>query len=116
MDMTLLFLLLLGGWFWLDCIAKRDIAVLAGRSIASKFQLQLLDETVACVKTSLARDARGHAQILRQYVFEVSPDGMNRMPCELHLLGKQPHFWHIPPYATPGDVIENPPQQSSTLH
>ena len=116
MDIILLCLLLLAGWFWLDCIAKRDIAVLAGRSIASKFQLQLLDETVACVKTSLARDARGHAQILRQYVFEVSPDGVSRMPCELHLLGKQPHFWHIPPYIAADNVIENPPQTPSALH
>lgn len=104
MDIILLCLLLLGGWFWFDCIAKRDIAVIAGRSIASKFQLQLLDETVACVKTSLARDAHGHAQILRQYAFEVSPDGVTRMACRLDLLGKQPHFWHIPPYVAADEV------------
>jgi Protein of unknown function (DUF3301) len=97
-EIALLALLIAGAWYWLDSIAKREIAVNIGRELAGRFSLQLLDETVSCNKIGLARDSHGHAQLVRDYVFEVSANGTERMPCRLQLLGKHVRDWHIPPY------------------
>ena len=100
-ELLLLALLIAVGWFWLDSIAKREVAVTLGHELASRWQLQLLDETVACTQTRLGRDNRGHVQLLRFYEFEVSASGAERMQCSLQLLGKQLQSWHIPPYVQP---------------
>ena len=100
-EFLLLALLLAAGWFWLDSIAKREVAITLGRELAGRWQLQLLDETVACTQIRLGRDNRGHAQLLRFYEFEVSASGAERMQCTLQLLGKQLQSWHIPPYVQP---------------
>lgn len=97
-ELILLALLLLAAWFWQDSIAKREVAVMIGRELASRYQLQLLDETVACNKIRLGRDNRGHAQLIRIYAFEVTANGAERMECNLQMLGKQLQAWHIPPY------------------
>jgi hypothetical protein len=100
-ELLLLAVLLFIAWFWLDTIAKREIAIQIGRELASRCNLQLLDETVACNKIRLGRDSRGHAQFVRLYEFEVSADGVTRLDCNLQLLGKQLQSWHIPPYLQP---------------
>lgn len=100
-ETLLLILLALLAWFWLDNIAKREIAMQMGRSLADRCRLQLLDETVACTRLGLGRDPRGHLQIMRHYTFEVSASGDERLQCHLQLLGKQLQNWHIPPYAQP---------------
>lgn len=104
-ELLLLALLLAGGWFWLDSIAKREVAVTLGRELAGRWQLQLLDETVACTQIRLGRDSRGHAQLQRLYAFEVSASGAERMQCNLVLLGEKLQSWHITPYVQP---IETP--------
>ena len=43
-EMILLALLIAAAWFWLDSIAKREVAVKFGRELAGRWQLQLLDE------------------------------------------------------------------------
>ena len=106
-ETLLLALLLLAAWFWLDSIAKREIAIAYGRELAQRCNLQLLDETVACNKIRLSRDSRGHAQLLRLYEFDVSANGADRMQCNLQLLGKQLQTWHIPPYAQPDSPVSN---------
>lgn len=98
-ELILLIILLFAAWFWQDTISKREIAIMLGRELAKRYQLQLLDETVACQKIRLGRDNRGQAQIQRLYVFEVSANGAERLECHLQLLGKQLQTWHIPPYA-----------------
>ena len=100
-ETILLIIFLLIACFWLDSIAKREIAIQIGRELAQRCNLQLLDETVACNKIWLGRDSRGHAQMARLYEFEVSADGVSRLQCHLQLLGKQLQTWHIPPYLQP---------------
>lgn len=100
-EILLLLIILLISWFWLDTIAKREIAIFTGRELAHRCNLQLLDETVACKKLSLARNSRGHVQLVRLYEFEVSADGQTRLSCNLQLLGKQLQHWDIPPYFQP---------------
>ncbi len=97
-EILLLILLTAVTWFWLDSIAKREIAVNIGRELSQRCHLQLLDETVACTRLGLGRDPRGHMQVTRHYTFEVSANGVDRLPCYLQLLGGQLQNWHIPPY------------------
>ena len=101
LENLLLLIVLLIAWFWIDTISKREIAIFTGRELASRYHLQLLDETVACKKISLARNSHGHIQILRIYEFEVSPDGRTRLACHIELLGKNLTSWDIPPYLQP---------------
>ena len=98
MELILLVILIALAWFWLDSLAKRERAILLGRELAARFNLQLLDETVACSKLWLARNRRGHVQLLRTYEFDVSANGADRLNCSLMLLGNQLGTWHIPPY------------------
>ena len=121
LETILLALLLLSAWMWLDSIAKREIAINSGRELASRYSLQLLDETVACTQIRIGRDSRGHAQLQRLYEFEVSASGAERMQCNLQLLGKHLQTWHIPPYVQalhvqPTDVHQNEAQPDSAPH
>ena len=98
MELILIFILMAIAWFWLDSLDKRERAVLLGAELAARFNLQLLDETVACNKLWLARNSRGKVHFLRTYEFEVSASGSERLKCQLTLLGNQLSSWHIPPY------------------
>lgn len=113
LETILLALLVISAWFWLDSIAKREIAINSGRELAGRYSLQLLDETVACTQIRIGRDSRGHAQLQRLYEFEVSASGAERMQCNLQLLGGHLQTWHIPPYIQPRDVHPNEAQPDS---
>ena len=84
--------------FWFDSVGARDTAISIGRELSARVGLQLLDETVACSRTSLARNAKGQVQIQRHYDFDVSVGGADRLCCQLTLLGRNLVSWHIPPY------------------
>lgn len=101
MEIFLLVTLVLAGWFWFDSVTVREVAITTGRDLAERCNLQLLDETVACGKLRLRRNSRGHMQLLRTYDFEVSANGVDRLQCNLVLLGKQLQSWYIPPYLQP---------------
>jgi len=101
MELILILILFAVVWFWQDSLAKRERATLLGRELAARFQLQLLDESVACTNLWLGRNTRGQAQLQRTYAFDVSANGADRLPCHLILLGNQLSSWHIPPYLQP---------------
>jgi hypothetical protein len=101
LEISFIILMLLGAWYWADSISSRETAINTGRDLAQRWNLQLLDETVACTRLRLGRNARGHAKIMRTYEFEVSTNGSDRLECHIVLLGKQLQSWHIPPYLQP---------------
>ncbi|MFZ3088453.1 MAG: DUF3301 domain-containing protein [Methylotenera sp.] len=101
MEMALILILLALAWFWIDSLDKRERAILLGSELASRLNLQLLDETVSCSRIWLGRNRRGHVQFLRTYEFDVSASGDDRLHCHLMLLGNQLGSWHIPPYLQP---------------
>lgn len=101
MEMMLIIILLVIGWFWIDSLNKRERAILLGTELSARFNLQLLDETVACSKIWLGRNRRGRVQLLRTYEFDVSANGSDRLHCHLMLLGSELGNWHIPPYLQP---------------
>lgn len=99
-EWSLLAIVITGAWFWMDSIAKREIALNIGRQLSERCRLQFLDETVACSHIRFARDGNGRMQLQRTYTFDVSSHGSERMACHLQLRGKQLVAWHIPPYVT----------------
>jgi Protein of unknown function (DUF3301) len=99
-ETMLLGLLIALAWFWMDSIAKREIAIKIGRQLAERCHLQFLDETVACSRLRFARDGNGRMQLQRTYTFDVSSQGVERMAAHLQLRGGLLVAWHIPPYAT----------------
>lgn len=105
MELSLIVAAIAGGWFWLNSLSARELAISHGRALAEKCQLQLLDETVACVKLRLKRNSRGHLVFYRTYAFDVSANGADRLACHLDLLGQQLLDWHIPPYQQPNLYI-----------
>lgn len=50
LEYTLLALLIVIVWFWIDSISKRELAIQFGKNLSKQFDLQFLDETVACEK------------------------------------------------------------------
>ena len=97
----MLIVVIAAAWFWLDSIAVRETAINTGRDLADRYDLQLLDETVACTRLRLGRNSRGRIQLMRTYDFEVSANGSDRLECNLLLLGNQLQSWYIPPYLQP---------------
>ncbi|MEI7757508.1 MAG: DUF3301 domain-containing protein [Bacteroidota bacterium] len=98
LEYILLGLLIAIVWFWIDTISKRELAIELGKNLSKQFDLQFLDETVACEKITLKRNEKGQVAILRCYEFMVSSSTNDRIKCNLYLLGKHLHNWHIPPY------------------
>lgn len=80
-------LMVLAAWFWLDSIKKRDLAVQAARVVCQRAGVQLLDDTVALGRLRLGRDENQRVRFGRDFNFEYSDTGDNRMPGRVYLLG-----------------------------
>ena len=81
-----------------DSLKVRERAVTAGRSACERYQLQLLDETVAFARMRLARDEAGQLKIKRTYTFEFSDTGNNRRHGAIVMLGTEVADMHLEPY------------------
>jgi hypothetical protein len=79
--------LLVLGWLWWDGLKKRELAVKAARRVCEQAGVQLLDETVAMIRIRLRRDAGQQVRLYREYGFEYSDNGDNRLPGRVYLLG-----------------------------
>ncbi len=79
--------LLVLGWLWWDGLKKRELAINAARRVCDQAGVQLLDETVAMKRMRLRRDDRQQIRLYREYGFEYSDTGDNRLPGRIYLLG-----------------------------
>ncbi|MDR3395689.1 MAG: DUF3301 domain-containing protein [Parasulfuritortus sp.] len=86
-ELVLTAVLVLAGWFWWDGLNKRELAIRAARLLSQKAGVQLLDETVSLKRLGLARDDNQQVRIQRQFGFEYSDTGDNRLPGYVYLLG-----------------------------
>lgn len=101
-----LLLLAAGTFLWVDTLRARESALAAGRTACDRYGLMLLDDTVAVMKTRLARTAEGRLRIARTYAFEFSDTGNNRRRGAIELLGGQTEDIAFEPYETPQpDVV-----------
>jgi hypothetical protein len=66
---------------------SKELAVGAARRECKLCSVQLLDQTVQLVKLSMSRDKSDRWRFWREYRFEYSDDGDNRLEGRLTLLG-----------------------------
>ena len=83
----LVFLALLG--FWWDSLGARQAAREAGRRVCEREGVQFLDDTVAISRLHLQRNRQGRLAFYREYRFEYSLSGEERLQGRVNLLGKQ---------------------------
>ena len=87
---TALFLLIVLGCallLWSSARASAEQARAVAVQVCRQAAVQLLDETVSLQRLSLRRDGGGRLRILREYRYEYSRDGLERVPAALALLG-----------------------------
>ena len=72
-----IFLLLLIGWFWLDSLRAREIAVGICQAACRQRDLQFLDQAVALRRLGLGWRAEG-LRLRRVYRFDFSEEGLGR--------------------------------------
>lgn len=92
------------GWYWLDSLKARDVALVAGERACAAEGLQFLDWTVAQRRMRLQRDEEGRLRLLRVYGFEYSDTGNNRLEGGVTLLGHDVLSVHL---ATPPGYADN---------
>jgi hypothetical protein len=106
LELITLAIFLLAGWFWMDTMRAREVALDAGRRACAAENVQFLDWTVAVRKMGLARDDEGRVRIRRTYEFEYSDTGDNRLKGAVTLIGSQLVAVYIQPReAPPAGVI-----------
>ena len=84
---VLVLLSLLG--FWWDSLGARQAAREAGRRICAHQGVQFLDDTVAITRLRLQRNNRGRLAFYREYRFEYTLSGEERLRGSIDLLGRQ---------------------------
>ncbi|MDD5367190.1 MAG: DUF3301 domain-containing protein [Gallionellaceae bacterium] len=77
------------GWFWWEGLNKRELAIRAARSVCQRAGVQLLDETVALKHLGLERDDNQQVRFRREFFFEYSDTGNNRLPGYVYLRGNR---------------------------
>ncbi|WP_020506564.1 DUF3301 domain-containing protein [Lamprocystis purpurea] len=70
-------LLCLLGWFWLDSLRAREIALGICRAACEQRDLQLLDQAVALRRLGLSWGVNG-VRLRRVYRFDFSEEGLGR--------------------------------------
>ena len=109
LELTTLALFVLAGWFWMDTLQARDVALDAARRACEAENVQLLDWTVAVRELGLGRDDDGRRRIRRTYDFEFSDTGNNRIKGSLTLVGR-----HLLALSLP--LLAPPPSNVTRLH
>lgn len=85
-------------WWWYDSMRARERSLEVARAACARDGLQLLDETVECVKTKPARDEEGRLVLRRTYRFEFSDDGNNRRAGSVVILGATVESLYLEPF------------------
>ena len=75
-------------WFWWDSLQKRELAVRAARAVCERANVQFLDDSVALSKMKLRRDSNQRAKLYREFSFEYSSVGDDRLAGRVYLLGE----------------------------
>jgi hypothetical protein len=97
-ELAVLGLLVAALWLWIDSLRAREHAVAAGRAACKRYDVQLLDETVAVARLRLGRDDEGRLRLRRTYTFEFSDTGNNRRHGAIVMLGARLEDLQLEPY------------------
>ncbi|MCK4841435.1 MAG: DUF3301 domain-containing protein [Methylococcales bacterium] len=97
-DIFLITLLLLIGFYWIQAMKARDVAFMAVARYCQKMSVMLLDEYVALNGQWLKRDEDGVLKIWRSYQFEFSSTGNERYNGKIIMLGHKVLSIQLEPY------------------
>jgi hypothetical protein len=108
--LSVLFLALVIGWFWLDALRAREMAIGIAKRACKARGLQLLDQTVALQRIRPRWTGTG-VRFLRIYRFEISSAGVDRYVARLALLGIDLQWIDLAqPQSTPEATRGTPPR------
>jgi hypothetical protein len=88
-ELALTAVLVAVGLFWWDGLTKRELAIRAARGVCQQAGVQFLDATVALKHLGLGRDENQRVRLRREFFFEYSDTGNNRLPGYVYLLGNR---------------------------
>lgn len=97
-EIGIMLALLFGAWFWQDSLRVRELAIAHAKDFCAKENVQFLDGAVATVSIRLKRDERARLVIARDYQFEFTDTGNNRLKATIIMLGHRIQAMHLPPY------------------
>jgi hypothetical protein len=107
LELIALLLALVVGWFWIDTLGAREVALAAGQRACEAEGVQFLDWTVAQSRIRLGRDDAGQVRVHRVYDFEYSESGSDRRHGSVTLLGRRVLAVHIAPLTPRYDNVVN---------
>ncbi len=94
-----LFLILLfgvlGGWFFMDSLRVREIAIGLCRQACNRSGVQFLDDTVSVARIGLQRDGHARLKVKRMYQFEFSGSGNDRRAGYVVMCGSEVQALHL---------------------
>ena len=97
---TLFCILLISGLiFFIDSLAKQEIAKKYAKKLVSDFNLQFLDDSIYCGKISIVQGSKYPFNIQRKYYFYASPFNDRKLACNLVMIGSDMTDWYIEPYS-----------------
>ena len=85
-NLTLILFIALLGWFWLDSLRTREIAMGICRAACEQRYVQLLDQTVSLHRLGVRWPPQG-LRFRRVYRFDYSEEGVGRRTGYLVMLG-----------------------------
>jgi len=82
-------------WFWFDSMSAKEQAVVFCKRACEKEGGQLLDQTVQLRKLGVQRNQRGTVQFRREFTFDYSYQGVDRLTGYIVMLGRNVQLLHI---------------------
>ena len=91
-------------WYWYAGMQVREQAIVVGRRSCAEAELQFLDDSVALSRTRFARNSSGQLVFQRDYRFEFSDTGNNRLPGMIRMQGERVEWVSLDGEWRPGHV------------
>ena len=91
-------------WYWYSGMQVREQAIAVGRRSCADAELQFLDDSVALSRTRFARNSSGQLVFQRDYRFEFSDTGNNRLPGMIRMQGERVEWVSLDGEWQPGHV------------
>ena len=89
LEIVLIALLSFVLYLWFTGVEAKEIATIHARLICDSHGYMVLDQTVAMARIQLKRNTNGHMQIKRDYTFEYTDDGDNRLTGAISVIAKK---------------------------
>ncbi len=103
-ELGLLAVFALLAWYWYAGMHAREQAIAAGRRACQSAGVQFLDESVAQTRTRLARNGQGQLVFQRDFRFEFSDTGDNRLPAVVRMVGERVEWVNLDGEWQPGHL------------